>query len=393
MDVFESDTEFKDVFDIVSSSPRMHIKSNPQYITQILSKLVLADKKEINSVYDPFMRDASSIMSIRDERGYELNYCYGKDIGRLNYIHAIVRLFINDFSFKNVFLKNEDALDSVDINGASFDAILSRVPIAIKNYYSSNIRQNLEISKRSKRSELENILLENFGMDGDALKQDNDLNMALDNLIEKINVENDANFRGEYASLMDSEFLFLINLIDSLNRDGVMAISISENFLFKESLEILRKFLTFEKNYIDTIIRIPNEIIRSRPEVVIVFKKNRSRDEVLFIDMSVDYDTQKTRLISKGSFRKNLLLGEKSISKMCDVFLNKLTIPKFSKLVSLDEIMGNDFNLSVSRYVDTFEGEFIYLDDLASEKEDIESNIIELDLKIRKMMDDLDISF
>lgn len=45
LDVFESDTEFKDVFDIVSSSPRMHIKSNPQYITQILSKLVLADKK------------------------------------------------------------------------------------------------------------------------------------------------------------------------------------------------------------------------------------------------------------------------------------------------------------------------------------------------------------
>ena len=351
-------------------------------------------KKEITSVYDPFMKDASSIMKIYESKGFGLKYCYGKDESKLNYLYTIVKLFINDFSFNNVFLKQENAMDSVDINGASFDAILSRIPIAIKNYYSSNVKQNMEIVKRSKRSELENILLENFGMDGDSFKQDVELISALENLVDKINLDNDSSqdLIGEYESLRDSEFLFLINLIDSLNPDGIMAISISENFLFKESLETLRKYLTLGKNYIDTIIRIPNEIVRSRPEVVIVFKKNKSKEDILFIDMTSDYNTQKSRLIYSGSMWRNLILDDYTINKMADVFLNKLTIAKFSNLVSINEIQDNNFNLSVSRYVDTFEGEFLTLEDVVLEKKEIESNIDELNLKIEKMMRELNIS-
>ena len=394
LDVFDADFEFRDVFNIVSSSRLMHMRPNPEYITQILSKLVLAGKKEITSVYDPFMKDASSIMKIYESQGFGLKYCYGKDESKLNYLYTIVKLFINDFSFNNVFLKQENAMDSVDINGASFDAILSRIPIAIKNYYSSNVKQNMEIVKRSKRSELENILLENFGMDGDSFKQDVELISALENLVDKINLDNDSSqdLIGEYESLRDSEFLFLINLIDSLNPDGIMAISISENFLFKESLETLRKYLTLGKNYIDTIIRIPNEIVRSRPEVVIVFKKNKSKDDILFIDMTSDYNTQKSRLIYSGSMWRNLILDDYTINKMADVFLNKLTIAKFSNLVSINEIQDNNFNLSVSRYVDTFEGEFLTLEDVVLEKKEIESNIDELNLKIEKMMRELNIS-
>ena len=299
-------------------------------------------------------------MKLREELEYGLSYCYGKDASRLNYLHAIVRLFINNFSFKNVFLRQEDALDSVDINGASFDVILSRIPIAIKNYYSSNINQSREISKRSKRSELENLLLNNFG---------------------------------QYEPLQDSEFLFLLNLIDSLKDDGIMAISISENFLFKNSLELLRKYLTLEKNYVDTIIRIPNEINRSRPEVVIVFRKNKLNKDILFIDMSTDYETKRSSLAFPGLFRKNLILDDKTIEKMENVFVNRLSLPKFSNVISLDEIKNNYFNLSVSRYVDTFEGEFISLDELVIEKKDIDSNIKDLNLKIEKMMDELDIRF
>ena len=215
------------------------------------------------------------------------------------------------------------------------------------------------------------------------------------NLNEKINLENGSgtDFIGEYESLKESEFLFLINLVDSLKDDGIMAISISENFLFKNSLDILRKYLTFEKNYIDTIIRIPNEIIRSRPEVVIVFKKNRSNEDILFIDMTTDYETQRSGRAYPGLFRKNLVLDKKTMAKMENVFLNKLTIPKFSNLISIDEIKSNGFNLSVSRYVDTFEGEFISLDEVSVEKQEIESNIKDLNRKIEKMMDELDIRF
>lgn len=395
LDVFELDLEFSEVFDIISASRLAHVSSNPEFITQILSKLVLSEKQTIESAYDPFMKDGSSIMKLRKEIEYGLSYCYGKDVSKLNYLYTIVRLFINNFSFKNVFLKQEDALDSVDINGASFDVILSRIPIAIKNYYSSNINQSREISKRSKRSELETLLLNNFGIDGDSFKLDSELNNALENLVNKINVESELNidFEGQYEILRDSEFLFLLNLIDSLKEDGIMAISISENFLFKNSLEILRKYLTLKKNYIDAIIRIPNEITRSRPEVVIVFKKNRSNKDILFIDMSSDYETKRSDIVYPGLFRKHLILDDMTIEKMQTVFVRRLSVPKFSNLISIDEIRNNNFNLSVSRYVDTFEGEFITLEELVMEKRNIDSNIKDLNLKIERMMDELDIRF
>jgi type I restriction enzyme M protein len=78
---------------------------------------------------------------------------------------------------------------------------------------------------------------------------------------------------------------------------------------------------------------------------------------------------------------------------MKDVFINKLTISKFSNVIKLDEIAQNDFNLSVSRYVDTFEEDFIRLDDLTVEKREIDENIENLNLKIEKMMKELDIRF
>ena len=395
LDVLDSDFSFSEVFDVISASNLMHIDSNPQFITQILTRIVLSEKKTINSAYDPFMKDGASLMKLYEAVGYNLKYCYGKDSKKLNYFYTMVRLFINNFPFNDVFLKPEDALESIDINGASFDVILSRIPIAIKNYYSSNVTQSREIAKRSKRNELESLLLNNFNMDGDSFKQDSELNRALENLVEKIDIKNDFNddFVGQYESLKDSEFLFLINLVDSLKDDGIMAISISENFLFKNSLEILRRYLAFEKNYIDAIIRIPNEIVRSRPEVVIVFKKNRIDEDILFIDMSADYETQKSGRPYPGLLRKNLILDSRTMAKMENVFLNRLTLPKFSNRVSIDEIMNNEFNMSVSRYVDTFEGEFITLNDVFVEKQKIDSNINDLDFKIKRMMDELNIRF
>lgn len=395
LDVSEMEFPYEDVFNIVSTSRFMRIDSNPEFITQILSKIITSEKKTIENAYDPFIKNADSMMKLYDEIGYDLRYCYGKDSNLMNYMFNIVKFFINNVSLNSVFLKHEDAMDSVDFNGRSFDVILSRIPIAIKNYYTSNINQTMEMAKRNKRSEVENLLLEQLDINEDSFKHNIKLNEALENLVEEIGFENESNldFTGQYEPLQDSEFLFLINLIDSLKDDGIMAVSISENFLFKNSLEILRKYLTFEKNYIDTIIRIPTEIARSRPEVVIIFKKNRQNKDILFIDMSSDYGMQKSRLAYPGTFRKNLVLDEKTISKMENVFLNKLSIAKFSSLVSIDEIESNYFNLSVSRYVDTFEGEFISLDDLMIEKQEIDSNIDRLNSKIEKMMGELNIRF
>ena len=72
-------------------------------------------------------------------------------------------------------------------------------------------------------------------------------------------------FSGEYESLKDSEYLFLINLIKCLNDDGIMAVSLSQGFLTKNTLGLLRKYLTYEKNCIDAVISIPNELSKPNP--------------------------------------------------------------------------------------------------------------------------------
>ena len=392
LDLFDNGFEFRRVFEVISNSRLMNVYSNPEYISQILSTLISCEKTSIKSAYDPFMKDGTSLMRLSDLCETGVTY-YGKEEDKLTYFYTIARFFINMFYLDYVVFKNEDATQSIDIEGASFDAILSEIPISIKNYHSANRNQSFEIAKRSKRGELEDMLLEKFGIKSDSFSQDADLNIALENILQKMDVEKDSKeeFTGEYESLKDNEFLFLINLIDSLKDDGIMAVSISQNFLYKNSLQTLRKYLTYEKNYIDTIVSIPEELGRRRPEVVIVFKKDKLNDDILFIDMSKEFNTQKNPKLFPGLFRRNLLLANETINKMKDVFINKLTINKFSNVIKLDEIKQNNFNLSVSRYVDTFEEDFIRLEDLTVEKREIDDNIEKLNLKIEKMMKELDI--
>ena len=394
LDLFESEFPFDQVFEVLSSSKLMHIKPTPDYISQLLSSIISCDKTSIKKAYDPFLNDGNSLVKLSNECELGITY-YGKESDKLTYCYTITRFLINYFNLDYVEFINEDATESIDIDGSSFDVILSKIPLKIRNYYSSRENQKIEINKRSKRNELEKVLLNEFNINSDSFTKDSELNNALENLLEKMDVESSSEmeFTGEYESLKDNEFLFLINLAQSLRDDGVMAISISQNFLFKSSLKTLRKYLTFEKNYIDTIISIPEEIGRRRPEVIIVFKKNRTNKEILFIDISKKYETQKNGVLFPGLFRRNLIFSNETIDKIKDVYSKKSTIDKFSNLISIDEIQNNDFNLSVSRYVDTFEGRFIRLSDLKQEKEEIGSNIDELNLKIEKMMDELNIRF
>lgn len=394
LDLFESKFSFSRVFEVLTSSKLMHIQPTPEYISQLLSELISCDKTSVKRAYDPFLKDGNTLLSLSEKCELGVAY-YGKESDRLTYCYTITRFLINHFNLNYVEFRNEDATESIDVGGASYDVILSKIPLKIRNYYSSKKNQNLEIIRRNKRSELEKVLLSEFNMNSDSFTKDSELNNALENLLEKIDVESssDIEFAGEYESLKDSEFLFLINLVESLKNDGIMAISISQNFLFKNSLQTLRKYLTFEKNYIDTIISVPEEIGRRRPEVIIVFKKNRSNQDILFIDISKEYKTQKNRILFPGLFRRNLIFADETIGKIKDVYSKKLIIDKFSNLISMNEIAKNEFNLSVSRYVDTFEGKFIRLSDLKEEKAEIDANIKELNLKIEKMMDELDIRF
>lgn len=171
-----------------------------------------------------------------------------------------------------------------------------------------------------------------------------------------------------------------------------MIVSLAQSFLFKNTLETLRKYLTVEMNCIDCVISLPDDMSRkSRSEIIIVFKINRNRDDIVFIDMSKNYATQKSSHLVPGLFRRNLVFDDKTLNEIVNVYRKHWPVDKFSNVVRIDEIVKNDFNMSISRYVDTFEGEFIHLKDLEYEKEKIDNELDELTQKIDKMMRDLNL--
>ena len=83
----------------------------------------------------------------------------------------------------------------------------------------------------------------------------------------------------------------------------------------------------------------------SIPTVVLILKKNRDKRDVLFIDASNDFEKQKNQNILRNS----------DIKKIVDAYKKRMNITKYAHLAKYEEIAGNDYNLNIPRYVDTFE--------------------------------------
>ena len=147
-----------------------------------------------------------------------------------------------------------------------------------------------------------------------------------------------------------------------------------------------------EKNCIDAIISLPDEFSKPRPsDIIVIFAKNRSRDDIVFVDMSKNYETLRLHNSVPGLFKRNLIFSKKTMYELIDVLGKRMPVERFSNVVGLDSLEKNEFNLSISRYVDTFEGEFISLRDLKYQKEEIDANIKRLNEKIDMMLSDLNI--
>ena len=385
----EDEVSFRDVFGEVSKSISKRSNLTPDYINDIFYALLSVEKSNFENIYVPFLGNGSSILNMPPIFGF-FNV-YGKEKDQLTFFAALVGFFINYFDLDSVFLENSDVKDSVEMDYTSFDVILSKVSRGNRILTDTLKKENIQNTKRNKRMELEDVLNSNFNMDLNSLSKDLEFNDALESLVDKMELDVQSEFFGEYESLKDSEFLFLINLLNTLKRDGTMLISISQNFLLKNSLTTLRKYLTYENNYIDTIISIPSGHVRSvYPQIILVFKKDKFDDNILFIDLSKNISNKKS--LNRYSKPDNSLLDDDDLAELVDVYLNKKTIDKFSNLVSMEEIEKNNFNLSISRYVDTYEGEFVKLEDLKQEKIDIDKKMSILNKKIKDMLDDLEIN-
>lgn len=394
LDVFEEEFPYEKVFDRVCQSRLIDIDDDPDYITQLLTVLALATKDEIQDVYSPFLNDASSLIRLIGNYNFTGGKVYAKGQDLTSYCCSLIKLYMHNFDLDSVFAEFGSQFELIQSN-AQFDVIVSRIPpFSSRRVRKLNKHQAVELEKQNRMKEIQSLLSSEMNVNEDSLMEDRSVKMALEKLVDKLEFEDASRpkFYGEYASLEKSEYLFLINLINRLKRDGVMIVSLAQSFLFKNTLQTLRKYLTVEMNCIDCVISLPDDISRkSRSEIIIVFKINRNRDDIVFIDMSKNYATQKSSHLVPGLFRRNLVFDDKTLNEIVNVYRKHMPVDKFSNVVRIDEIVKNDFNMSISRYVDTFEGEFVHLRDLEHEKEKIDIELDDLTQKIDKMMRDLNL--
>lgn len=143
-----------------------------------------------------------------------------------------------------------------------------------------------------------------------------------------------------------ADFAFLLHGFHFLSHEGTMAIILPHGVLFRGGAEHSIRKKLLEDNHIDTIIGLPPNLFYSTgiPVCILVLKKCKKFDDVLFINASEYFDRGK---------RQNQLLPD-HIDKIVDTYKNRADEPLYSKRVSLDVISNeHDFNLNISRYVTT----------------------------------------
>src|SRR5690554_676298 len=165
-----------------------------------------------------------------------------------------------------------------------------------------------------------------------------------------------------------ADFAFLLHGFHFLGKEGTMAIILPHGVLFRGGAEERIRTKLLKDNHIDTVIGLPSNLFYSTgiPVCIIVLKKCKREDDVLFINASEYYNKEK---------RQNTL-SENHIKSIVDTYKYRSDRERYSRKVSMDEIEKNNYNLNISRYVSTAEPEpIIDLKEVHTELERIERKI------------------
>lgn len=162
------------------------------------------------------------------------------------------------------------------------------------------------------------------------------------------NKETDARFsRFGRAPKSKADFAFLLHDLYHLKPDGIMAIILPHGVLFRGGEEgKIRKNL-IENDHIDTIIGLPPNIFFGTgiPTTILILRQKRERSDVLIVDASKGFTKE----------GKNNKLRASDIKRICDTVIDRVNVPRFSRVVPKAEIRDNDYNLNIPRYLDSSE--------------------------------------
>lgn len=194
---------------------------------------------------------------------------------------------------------------------------------------------------------------------------------------------NDERFNGyKLAPKSKADYAFILDGIYSLKNNGTAIFILPHGVLFRGQAEGDIRQNLIKNNLLDAVIGLPSNLFTNTgiPVCILVFKKNRVNNDILFIDAQNDFVKDKS---------KNIMTSEQ-VLKVIDTYNNRSDIDKYSRKIGVSEIEENDYNLNIPRYIDSFEPEEIPdAVQLAKELNEINRESRTLGLEIAEMLKQL----
>ena len=311
----------------------------PQMISSILSKIVSLDsqdpttgkKTKIDRVLDFACGSGSLLLNVRHEMGkHGIGKIYGQEKNITTYNLARMNMLLHGVKDTEFEIHHGDSLLNdwdilKEMNPAKkmqFDAIVANPP------FSYRWEPTEEMGK--------DFRFKNYGL----------------------------------APKSTADFAFLLHGFHFLREDGTMAIILPHGVLFRGGKEeLIRKKLLTDGN-IDAVIGLPANLFYSTgiPVCILVLKKCKKNDDVLFINASSDENFKKGK-------RQNAL-RDSDVKKIVETYQYRKNIERYSRRVSMCEIKDNDYNLNISRYVSTAKEE------APIDLKEVHKKLVDIDIKI-----------
>lgn len=191
-------------------------------------------------------------------------------------------------------------------------------------------------------------------------------------------------FRRGVPPKTKGDYAFISHMIETLKPiTGRMGVVVPHGVLFRGSSEGKIREKLINENLLDAVIGLPEKLFYGTgiPAAILIFKKQKSDDSVLFIDASREFKS--------GKNQNNLT--EENIAKIVETYRARESVDKYAYLATLQEVKDNDYNLNIPRYVDTFEEEAeIDLVAVRAEREQLKAQLAELEVQMVKYLEELD---
>ena len=274
----------------------------PQEVSELLTRLAILGRTEINKVYDPACGSGSLLLKAAKILGKDKirQGFFGQEINITTYNLCRINMFLHDIDYDKFDIACEDTLISPQHwDDEPFEVIVSNPPYSIK-------------------------------WAGD----DNPL------------LINDPRFApaGVLAPKSKADLAFIMHSLSWLAPNGTAAIVCFPGVMYRGGAEQkIRKYL-IDNNFIDCIIQLPSNLFygTSIATCIMVLKRNKADSNILFIDASEEF----------VKVTNNNKLTEENISHIVDAFASRTDVEHFTHLASYEEVRDQGYNLSVSTYVE-----------------------------------------